>query len=64
MRKPKNQFRSQLNNVLDIFIMGGCLILESLALFRWAKRMGFNLICITGISMGGHVCSEQMKFYI
>lgn len=55
LRKPKDQTRSELNNVSDIFIMGGCLILEVLALFYWAQRNGYGPICITGISMGGHV---------
>ena len=57
VRKPAEQVRSSLNNVSDIFIMGGCLILESLALFNWAERMGFGPLCVTGISMGGHVSS-------
>nr|XP_027200045.1 protein ABHD18-like [Dermatophagoides pteronyssinus] len=57
LRKPNNQSRSQLNNVSDLFIMGGCLILESLALFHWCKRMNFSPLCITGISMGGHNAS-------
>ncbi|UXI22148.1 hypothetical protein NH340_JMT08091 [Sarcoptes scabiei] len=57
LRKPKNQLRSRLNNVSDIFIMGGCLILESLALLHWAKRMKWGPMCITGISMGGHNAS-------
>ena len=55
LRKPVNQNRSNLNNVSDIFIMGGCLILETLALLHWAEKMGFGPLCITGISMGGHV---------
>ena len=54
-RKPKDQHRSSLRNVSDIFIMGGCLILESIALFNWSEKLGFGPIGITGISMGGHV---------
>ncbi|KAI2808753.1 hypothetical protein RDWZM_005959 [Blomia tropicalis] len=57
VRKPINQNRSNLNNVSDIFIMGGCLILESIALFHWVERMGFGPLCVTGISMGGHNAS-------
>ncbi|KAH9399755.1 hypothetical protein TYRP_017747 [Tyrophagus putrescentiae] len=57
LRKPVNQNRSNLNNVSDIFIMGGCLILETLALLHWAEKMGFGPLCITGISMGGHNAS-------
>ena len=47
--------RSSLHNVSDIFVMGGCLILESLALFHWCEKEGFGPLGITGISMGGHV---------
>lgn len=53
-RKPVDQKRSALRNVSDIFVMGGCLILESIALFNWMKRSGFGPLGITGISMGGH----------
>lgn len=35
--------------------MGGCLILETLALFHWCEKEGFGPLGITGISMGGHV---------
>jgi len=47
--------RSILCNVSDIFVMGGCLILESLVLFHWCEREGFGPIGVTGLSMGGHV---------
>lgn len=56
-RKPKTQKRSSLHNVSDIFVMGGCLILETLALFYWCEREGFGPLGITGISMGGHMAS-------
>lgn len=44
-----------MHNVSDIFVMGGCLILESLVLFHWAERHGLGPLGITGLSMGGHV---------
>uniref|UniRef100_T1IPK7 Uncharacterized protein n=1 Tax=Strigamia maritima TaxID=126957 RepID=T1IPK7_STRMM len=47
--------RSNLHNVSDIFVMGGCLALESIALFNWCERQGFGPLGITGISMGGHM---------
>jgi len=47
--------RSILRNVSDIFVMGGCLILESLVLFHWCEREGFGPLGVTGLSMGGHV---------
>lgn len=56
-RKPKDQKRSSLRNVSDLFVMGGCLILESLAIFNWCEREGFGPLGITGISMGGHNAS-------
>ncbi|XP_037784647.1 protein ABHD18-like isoform X2 [Penaeus monodon] len=57
IRKPKDQLRSSLHNVSDLFVMGGCLVLESLAIFHWCERMGFGPLGITGISMGGHMAS-------
>ncbi|XP_046394234.1 protein ABHD18 isoform X2 [Ischnura elegans] len=57
LRKPKDQVRSNLHNVSDIFVMGGCLILESLVLFHWCEKLGFGPLGITGISMGGHMAS-------
>jgi hypothetical protein len=56
-RKPPNQKRSSLLNVSDIFIMGGCLILETIALLNWCVKMGYGPLCVTGISMGGHMAS-------
>ncbi|VVC43113.1 Hypothetical protein CINCED_3A019799 [Cinara cedri] len=56
-RKPTNQVRSILCNVSDIFVMGGCLILESLVLFHWCEREGFGPLGVTGLSMGGHMAS-------
>ncbi|XP_050544214.1 protein ABHD18 [Daktulosphaira vitifoliae] len=56
-RKPINQVRSILCNVSDIFVMGACLILESLVLFHWCEREGFGPLGVTGLSMGGHMSS-------
>ncbi|XP_025084839.1 LOW QUALITY PROTEIN: protein ABHD18-like [Pomacea canaliculata] len=56
-RKPKDQLRSSLHNVSDLFVMGGALILESLALLHWCQRQGFGPLGLTGISMGGHMAS-------
>ncbi|KAK5639583.1 hypothetical protein RI129_012075 [Pyrocoelia pectoralis] len=57
IRKPKNQFRSSLHNVSDIFVMGGCLVLECLVLLRWCESLGFGPLGISGLSMGGHMAS-------
>ncbi|XP_046665154.1 protein ABHD18 isoform X1 [Homalodisca vitripennis] len=57
LRKPKDQVRSVLHNVSDIFVMGGCLIMESLVLFHWCERQGLGPLGVTGMSMGGHMAS-------
>ncbi|KYB29747.1 protein ABHD18 isoform X2 [Tribolium castaneum] len=56
-RKPKDQLRSSLHYVSDIFVMGGCLILETLALLNWCEQIGFGPLGVSGISMGGHMAS-------
>ncbi|XP_044257180.1 protein ABHD18 isoform X2 [Tribolium madens] len=56
-RKPQDQLRSSLHYVSDIFVMGGCLILETLALLNWCERIGFGPLGVSGISMGGHMAS-------
>ncbi|XP_050417667.1 protein ABHD18 isoform X1 [Patella vulgata] len=56
-RKPKSQTRSSLHNVSDLFVMGGALVLESLALFNWCERQGWGPFGLTGVSMGGHMAS-------
>lgn len=56
-RKPKGQIRSSLHNVSDLFVMGGALILESLALLHWCQKQGYGPLGLTGISMGGHMAS-------
>lgn len=57
LRKPKQQIRSSLHYVSDIFVMGGCLILECLVLLNWCEQLGFGPLGVTGISMGGHMAS-------
>lgn len=56
-RKPADQKASSLHNVSDIFVMGGCLILESLVLFNFCERNGLGPLGITGLSLGGHMAS-------
>ncbi|XP_074649634.1 protein ABHD18-like isoform X2 [Tubulanus polymorphus] len=57
LRKPKEQLRSSLHNVSDLFVMGAALILESLALFHWCESFNYGPLGLTGISMGGHMAS-------
>ncbi|XP_077588518.1 protein ABHD18 [Stigmatopora nigra] len=56
-RKPKDQLRSCLKNVSDLFVMGGALILESSVLLHWLESEGYSPIGMTGISMGGYMSS-------
>ncbi|XP_049817642.1 protein ABHD18 isoform X2 [Aethina tumida] len=63
LRKPKTQIRSSVHYVSDIFVMGGCLILECLVLLNWCESLGFGPLGVTGISMGGHgVMSESIDW--
>ncbi|VEN50456.1 unnamed protein product [Callosobruchus maculatus] len=63
IRKPKDQVRSSVHYVSDIFVMGGCLILECLVLLNWCEQIGFGPLGVTGISMGGHgVMSESINW--
>ncbi|KAM9329360.1 LOW QUALITY PROTEIN: protein ABHD18 [Gastrophryne carolinensis] len=57
LNKPKDQVRSSLKNVSDLFVMGGALVLESAALLHWLEREGYGPLGMTGISMGGHMAS-------
>ena len=52
LRKPKEQFRSSLQQVSDLFVMGAALILESLVIMNFCEREGFSPIIAHGISMG------------
>lgn len=63
LRKPADQSASSLHNVSDIFVMGGCLMLESLVLFNWCEQMGLGPLGITGLSMGGHMASLAATNY-
>ncbi|OXA57246.1 hypothetical protein Fcan01_08257 [Folsomia candida] len=63
VRKPPEQFRSSLLNVSDIFVMGGSLILEGIAILNWCEREGFGPNVMHGISMGGHMASLAAVTY-
>ncbi|KAL1493148.1 hypothetical protein ABEB36_011262 [Hypothenemus hampei] len=63
LRKPIDQQRSSVHYVSDIFVMGGCLILECIVLLNWCEQLGFGPLGVTGISMGGHgVMSESIDW--
>jgi len=63
-RKPKDQLRSSVHYVTDIFIMGAALILESWVVLNWLKtnRIG-STFCLTGVSMGGFMASLAAGFW-
>lgn len=63
-RKPKDQIRSSLHYVSDIFVMGGCLILECVALLNWCEKQGFSPLGVSGLSMGGHVSFSLFLFIL
>ena len=56
-RRPKDQSRSSVNYVSDIFVMGAALLVECVTLLLWCERNGFGPLGITGISMGGHMAT-------
>lgn len=63
LRRPKDQIRSSLHYVTDIFIMGGCLMLECLVLLEWLEEKGFYPLGVSGVSMGGHMASLAATNY-
>ncbi|XP_056010431.1 protein ABHD18-like isoform X2 [Ostrea edulis] len=56
-RKPKDQFRSSLQNFSDLIVMGGALMFETVVLLHWCEEQGWGPFCLTGISMGGFMSS-------
>lgn len=52
-RKPPQQFRSSLENVSDLFVMGAALIAECNHLFNWMESLGYGPFAVSGVSMGG-----------
>lgn len=63
-RKPKDQLRSSVHYVNDIFIMGAALILESWVILNWIMRQNLgSRFCLTGVSMGGFMASLAAGFW-
>ncbi|CAB3410763.1 unnamed protein product [Caenorhabditis bovis] len=52
-RKPPHQFRSSLENVSDLFVMGAALIAECNYMLSWVESRGYGPFAISGVSMGG-----------
>lgn len=57
LRKPAAQLRSSLRNVTDMFVMGACLMLESIVLADYCEKCGYDPVVLHGISMGGHMAA-------
>lgn len=56
-RRPAGYWRSSLQNVSDLFVMGGSLMAECCYLLRWAGEQGHYPLGLSGVSMGGHMAS-------
>jgi len=56
-RKPTDQRRSSLAYVTDLFVMGGMLILEAMALLHWCEKVKLTPAILHGFSLGGHMAS-------
>ncbi|XP_075247624.1 protein ABHD18-like [Convolutriloba macropyga] len=56
-RKPRTQFRSQLNYVSDLLIMGTALVMEANVLMNFVEKENFGFPALTGISLGGYTSS-------
>jgi len=63
VRKPAAQSGHSLQYVSDLFVTGGALILECLALIKWCTRAGFGPVVLHGISMGGFMASLAASAY-
>uniref|UniRef100_A0A1I7WFS9 DUF169 domain-containing protein n=1 Tax=Heterorhabditis bacteriophora TaxID=37862 RepID=A0A1I7WFS9_HETBA len=48
-RKPPQQFRSSLENVTDLFVMGAALISECNYLIKWAFKEGYGPVALSGV---------------
>ncbi|CAF1277091.1 unnamed protein product [Rotaria sordida] len=57
LRKPPDQSRSSLLYVIDLYIMGEVLALETLMLLHWCQKMRLTSATLHGFSLGGHMAS-------
>ncbi|CAF1375619.1 unnamed protein product, partial [Rotaria sordida] len=57
LRKPPDQSRSSLLYVIDLYIMGEVLALETLMLLHWCQKMKLTSAILHGFSLGGHMAS-------
>ena len=45
-------------------MMGGALILETLALLHWCEKEGYGPLGVSGVSMGGHVSTDGLLAHV
>ena len=57
LRKPRDQVRSTLFYVSDLFVMGGAVMLETMALLHWCQKIKLSPAILHGFSLGGHMAS-------
>jgi hypothetical protein len=57
LRKPRHQNGSTLFYVSDLLIMGGGIMLETIALLHWCQKMKLTPAILHGFSLGGHMAS-------
>jgi hypothetical protein len=38
-----------------LFVLGGMIVTEGLALMKWCEKNGFGPFVLSGLSMGGHM---------
>jgi len=56
-RRPRGQFRSNLKNVFDLYVMGALIQFETVVLLNWLERSNLGPLGLSGMSMGGHMAS-------
>ena len=56
-RRPRHQDGASLSYVTDLFIMGGGLMLETMAILHWCQKMKLAPAILHGFSLGGYMAS-------
>jgi hypothetical protein len=57
-RRPKEQDRTYLRTVSDLWIMGMAVVAETRALLEWLRGQGFVNLGVCGVSMGGAMVGQ------
>ncbi len=59
-RRPREQNRTYLKTVSDLWAMGLAIVAESRALLGWLENQGFSTLGVCGVSMGGAMASQTV----